>query len=506
MAERLIGFAQFIHELSFCLPVPGRRQVNVSTESTGERADLTPLRCTASVLVEHYYDNSTLTKCASVIPEVETPSRHTSNSQPSGILGPLFARAILAFVTNSMAHTSYPRKRWLILTVAWGSFFAIAMAWYVMPTLQPEILIIYDISAAEFRLALTIPFLVAAVLAIPGGMIADRLGIRRAASSGIAIAGIGFVLRSHTAGLWSLLFAMMLVGVGMGLTMPNLPKLVSVWFPPEEAGLATGIYSTGLLGGISTGLVIAPYLPGWSSGNLLLGGLVLLLTIVFFGVVRDAPLGTSRAKSPLSDGIKRAVRSRNAWLAAIGVFGGTAGMVAIQGELPVGLLSVHGIPTVTGGRIAAVISYSALVGSLTIPVIATKLGRRRTILFFISIGFGIVILPVWITGGVSVLYVGSALAGYMAGGALPILLEVPTWLPRIESDPVGQDHVGGASGLLIAMLNLGGFIGLPLLVGPVIEIQGYTLGFLVAVFLFAFQGFFGLGIGFPEVTPESDRY
>lgn len=402
-----------------------------------------------------------------------------------------------------MSETSYPSKRWLVLAIAWSSFFAIATAWYVMPTLQPDITEIYGISASEFRLALTIPFLIAALLAIPGGMIADRVGIRRAASVGIAIAGCGFLVRSYTAGLGSLLGAMMLVGVGLGLTMPNLPKLVSVWFPPEETGIATGIYSTGLLGGISTGLILAPWLPTWTTGNVLLGSLILLLAGVFFTVVRDAPPGTTRETSPLADGIKRAVRSRNTWLAAIGVFGGTAGMVAIQGELPVGLLTVYEIPTVTGGRIASVISYGALVGSLTIPTIATKLSRRRAILFGISTGFGVIMLPVWMIGEVHVLYIGSAAAGYMAGGALPILLEVPTWLSRIESDPINHEHVGGASGLLIAMMNLGGFIGLPLVVGPVIEVQGYTVGFLIAMILFAFQGIFGLGIEFPASSDPS---
>ncbi len=53
------------------------------------------------------------------------------------------------------------------------------------------------------------------------------------------------------------------------LIMPNLPKLVNIWFPPGQTGLATGIYNTGLMGGLATGLVIAPYLPGWSRGNIL---------------------------------------------------------------------------------------------------------------------------------------------------------------------------------------------------------------------------------------------
>lgn len=384
-----------------------------------------------------------------------------------------------------------------MLGIAWGSFFAITAAWYVMPTLQPDLRELYGITASQFRLALTVPLLVAGALAIPGGVLADRFGVRRTTAIGIGIAGLGLLGRSRPGGFVALLLPMVLVGTGLGLIMPNLPKVVSVWFAPDETGLATGIYATGLLGGISTGLVVAPYLPGWTRGNLVLGGVVLLLMAAFYLAVPDLAPGEVVADGSPLEGLRRAVRSRNAWFAAFGVFGGSAGMVAIQGEFPAGLLAAYGISPVTGGQIASVITFSGLVGSLTIPAAATKLRRRRGMLVAVSVGFGVIELPVWLTGETTTLFVGSAVAGYLAGGALPMLLEVPTWLPRVEADPVEGHHVGGASGLLTSAMNLGGFVGLPLIVGPVIEGVGYTAGFAVAMVLFAFQGVAGLLLTFP---------
>lgn len=398
-----------------------------------------------------------------------------------------------------MSESAYPTKRWVILGIAWGCFFSVAMAWYVMPTLQPEILNLYGVTDIQFRTALTLPFLVAGVLSIPGGILADRIGIRRAATLGIGIAGIGFLLRSQVGGFWSLLVPMLLVGVGMGLTMPNLPKLVSVWFPDDETGLATGIYNTGLMGGLSTGLVIAPFLPDWSTGNLLLGVLVLGMTAAFFAIVRDAPPGRELSATPMAEGIRRAVRSRNTWIASFALFAGLTGMVALQGELPIALLETYDIPTTTGGQIASLISYASIVGALTIPGFATKLDRRKTMLLVASAGFGAVMFPVWLTGNVTVLFVGTAVAGYLAGGALPIIMEVPTWLPRVESDPVEAQHVGAASGLMTSLMNVGGFVGLPFIIGPIIELEGYTVGFGVAMVIFAFQGIFGVLFTFPEI-------
>lgn len=398
-----------------------------------------------------------------------------------------------------MSSTDFPRKRWAVLGIAWFVFFAIAMAWYIMPTLAGDIIELYGITPTQYRLALTIPFGVGGVLAIPGGIIADRLGIRRATSLGMGISGVGFLVRSQTGGFEFLLGAMILVGVGMGLTMPNLPKLVSVWFPPDETGLATGIYNTGLMGGISTGMILAPFLPGWTIGNYILGGLVIVSTAVFFLIVEDAPPGHELPPTALIEGLQRAVRSKNTWVAAFAVFAGLAGMVSIQGELPIALEEVYGISAATGGQIASLITYGGIVGSLTIPTIATKLDRRKTILVAVAIGFGVVEFPVWLSGNTTILFLGTALAGYLAGGALPIIMEVPTWLPRVDSDPVEQQHVGGAAGLMTAMMQIGGFVGLPFIIGPVISGYGYTIGFLVAMVIFSFQGILGIFFTLPEL-------
>jgi hypothetical protein len=97
-----------------------------------------------------------------------------------------------------------------------------------------------------------------------------------------------------------------------------------------------------------------------------------------------------------------------------------------------------------------------------------------------------------------IIWFGTALAGYLAGGALPILMEVPTFLPRIKEDPIKKQHVGGASGMITSLMNMGGFIGLSFIVMPIIIKFGYTTVFFTAALLFAIQAFFGAGIVFPE--------
>lgn len=395
--------------------------------------------------------------------------------------------------------SDYPPYRWLILAIAWLSFFGLAMAWYIMPTLEYQIIEDYSITTAQYSRALTMPFLIAGILSIGGGMLADRLGLRRAASLGILIAGCGFLLRSSTASYQILLMAMFLVGTGLGLVMPNLPKLVSIWFPPEETGLATGIYNTGLMGGISTGLVIAPVLPGWSTGNLILGSIVIVLGILFFIIVRDSPPGKEITKIPLLEGIQTASKSKNSWFTAMAVFFGLAGMVSIQSSLPAALNSVYDIPMETGGRVASMITYAGVLGSLTLPTLAERSGKLKKNLILLILGFPIFMYLTWLIGGqISfILWGGTILAGYIAGGSLPIFMSVPVYLPDIKSDPVQPQHVGGASGMLSSLMNLGGFIGFPFIVTPIIISAGYSTGLLVACILFATQAVFAGLIDLP---------
>jgi nitrate/nitrite transporter NarK len=389
--------------------------------------------------------------------------------------------------------------RWIVLAMAWFSFFVIAMAWYIMPTLEHELLKIYNISSAQYSTALTIPFLIAGLLSLLGGMLADNIGIKKTASLGSLIAGIGIVLRAGTGGFLSLLLPMMIVGVGMGLIMPNLPKIVSVWFPPEETGLATGIYNTGLMGGLSTGLVIAPFLPSWQLGNYILGSIVIISGILFYLIVKDSPPGKKLPPITILEGLQTALRSKNAWFASLAVMTALAGMVSFQGALPGGLNKVYGIPMSKGGQITSLITYLGILGSLTLPYFANKLKKRKLFIIVLPISFSIIMYLTWIFGSIIiVIWLGTALAGYLAGGALPLLMEVPTFLPRNKKDPVQEQHVGGVSGMLTSFMNIGGFIGLSFIVMPIIINFGYNWGFLVAAILFAIQALFASGIAYPD--------
>ena len=71
----------------------------------------------------------------------------------------------------------------------------------------------------------------------------------------------------------------------------------------------------------------------------------------------------------------------------------------------------------------------------------------------------------------------------MVGPIMPILLTMVVELPEI-----GHEYVGGASGLMLSLMHMGGFL-VPLLVISPLVVAGtsgaYNTGFLVTAIIFA---------------------
>jgi len=118
--------------------------------------------------------------------------------------------------------------------------------------LKEELLLTYT----QTSLLFISPILMMVVVAIPGGLIADRIGIRKAAGIGAIIIAVGTILRGTAADASTLLAFTFIYGLGFGLSFPNLPKLVSAWAPREKAGVATGTFATGIMTGTALPLAI----------------------------------------------------------------------------------------------------------------------------------------------------------------------------------------------------------------------------------------------------------
>ena len=118
------------------------------------------------------------------------------------------------------------------------------------------------LSQAEIGALASLPVLLLSFAAIPGSFLIARLGAARVLVGGILLAGLAGALRGASydaAMLFATTFAM---GIGIAVMQPAFPSIVREWIP-QRVGLATAVYSNGLLVGeaISASLTIPLVLP-----------------------------------------------------------------------------------------------------------------------------------------------------------------------------------------------------------------------------------------------------
>ncbi|MDI9642820.1 MAG: MFS transporter [Archaeoglobales archaeon] len=388
------------------------------------------------------------------------------------------------------------RSKWIILAVSWFLFGSLVFAWYAMGTLAPILIKLYGVDQTQYSLAFTVPWLIAGILAFPAGIIADKLGIRATATAGVLVAAVGTFLKAQSIDFSSLILAQILLGIGLGFTLVNLPKIISAWFPPQQVGLATGIYMTALMIWLSLGLTLAPYFNSWSEINLY-GGILICLAAIFFTVlVRDSPPGVTIPKANVLEGAKKSLTNMAILATSLGTFTAMAGMVPFQALFTTAAAMEKGIDIATAGAIVAMITWSGWIGSLIFPILSSKTGGVRLYILLLSVAFSVLVYLGWLIGEITVLWIAITIAGFLAGGVIPHWMALPAYLPAVDSK-MKPEWVGGSAGVINTFLCIGAFVSTPFIIAPIAVIYGFTTAFAVSALLFAIQGIFAFLIPEP---------
>lgn len=140
------------------------------------------------------------------------------------------------------------------------------------------------------------------VLAPLGGRLADRHGLRRPVVAGMSIAAGGFLPLALWPGaltLGILLPCLGLIGVGLGLGWPGLQTASIEALPPNDAGAASGIFSTSrylgsIVGSSVLTLILSTYHDGPAGFRL---AFVIILAAAVGAVFAAAALSTQRRTS-----------------------------------------------------------------------------------------------------------------------------------------------------------------------------------------------------------------
>jgi nitrate/nitrite transporter NarK len=375
-----------------------------------------------------------------------------------------------------------PRYRWwaLLLSAIVMAFVAGA-AWTIMPVLFHEISqpgpVGLGLSLKELGAIWGMLPLASAFFCIPMGIMADRYGVRWLIGLGIILAALAGACRGMSGGFTSLLVWMFLFGVGYSTILPNLPKFMGTWFPPDKLGMSNGITLGGF--GLGSGLAIqfggsllSPAVGGWRNTLWIFGVITAGIGILWLITARDRNVeglapgshrGEAAAHQGLFQSLTVAIGTLDVWLlmgAQVGYFMGYMGAI---GYLPMYLVG-KGLSQATAHGYISILLYVYVAGAIVVPMISDRLGTRKWV-YFVSIALNglAVMATAFVTG--PALAAAFIIWGASSGGII-LAYVVPLEHPRI-----GPALAGGTIGLLVATGFTGGFVS-PIMGNAIAERMG----------------------------------
>ncbi|OGL59908.1 MAG: hypothetical protein A3J27_11930 [Candidatus Tectomicrobia bacterium RIFCSPLOWO2_12_FULL_69_37] len=301
---------------------------------------------------------------------------------------------------------------------------------------------------------LSAPFALISLFALAGGRVVDRLGARRVLAAGALLALAGGGGRAFAGGFWGLALGTALVGVGLGLIYPVLPKIVSGTAPEEKRGLGATLYTVSVISGAALGVAATPLAGGWlpfAGGSAWRGGYLgwaLLLLAAFLLWRRFGGAAPEEAEeAPASPAV---LRDPAVWGVAASLFVNNVVFFTSLGWLPA-LLAGKGWSPAGAGWVVSLVPWLGIVAVLTTHPAAAALGGERNMIraCALSTALALAVLP---GGGAWAAALGTAALGFTTNFWFLLCLAFPA--RRVE-----RAQAGTAAGLIIGVGYAGGFVG-----------------------------------------------
>jgi len=354
--------------------------------------------------------------------------------------------------------------RWRLLAVLTTSYGAGAFGMLGISPLTPSLVEGFGLSRLQVAFIVPSIYLGGLFFSLPGGRLADRLGVRKSLLGGLALGALGLAAAAAASGFAGFLFFLFLAGIGWSVVNPALGKGIMDVFPVRERGVAMGIKQMGLtLGGLASALVLPSIATtlGWRAATLAGGVMVAMPVLAAWPVLAPLEAGAG----PAGDGGRRRAADWS-WARRPSVlvfFGGglLLGMVqaAVLSYLPLYCVQALGFDKIGAGLLVACSQAGGAVSRLALGAASDRwLAGRRSTWLALTGAIGAAIFAV---------YAARPVASAPAAGALAFVAGVGAygWVGIffvISAEVGGPRQAGLLSGMAFASIVVG------LLIGPTV--------------------------------------
>ncbi len=236
-------------------------------------------------------------------------------------------------------------------------------------------------------------------LAVIGGFLATRFGIRRLVFASLLVMGISLFVTGLSESFVSAFSARLITGLGNGGSYVPAMALPAAWFAARKRGLATGIQTIGTGMGLSiTGLALPYFIDlygkeGWRYAWFLLGSLVFILSFVCYVLLRDNPgekgfavygghdSGKTISSTTFFSALREVIGDREIWkLGSIYFMYGFSYVIYFT-FLIAYLIKETGLAPQSAGHIFAVLGFCSIFSGVFWGGISDVVGRRYGLMF-----------------------------------------------------------------------------------------------------------------------------
>ena len=373
---------------------------------------------------------------------------------------------------------------WNIIIIAIILNFCTWAFLFVTPPMGTVLSANLHISHFQTSLLFSAPILMIAIVAIPAGIIADKIGLKRAIGIGAIIACIGAVLRGTASTYSGLLIFSLIFGFGMGWTFANLPKLARSCSSSQQTSFVMGIINGfGLLAGIGTALAITvpliyPLTNSYQGVFYIWSVPLLVATFLWWIVVREPPCPSAEIESePIGSvvGLKDVLKDKTLWLLAFILLLHNIFFYTWSGWLPTYLLQ-KGASLGLSGLLTSVMLWVGVPTVILVPMLFSRTNISKRLLIWVpSLIFAFLAIWILYASGLSI-WIIMAVAGIINILRFNTLLSLP-----VEIMP--KEHAGVAGGVVVAIGYIGAVIG-PSMSGQILDITGsFQIVFIILAVL-----------------------
>ena len=333
---------------------------------------------------------------------------------------------------------------------------------------------------------------------VPVGILTDRWGARRVMLVFLSLLGLGAVLFAASRTYPESAGARALIGAGAAAIWVPGTRLITEWFPPDERGRATGVFSAGGGVGGTLALVGVPWLAdrwGWrlAYGATAVPVLALLpLIAVFVRVHRSSDGGAPR---PTAGALGRVLATPAIWPYNLSVLLAYGAYFSVVTFLPAFFVARLRLSAAEAGLVTSLISAGTIVSWPLAGYVSDRLGRPKAV-YLASEVANVAACAAFALVGPGLAFAGAAAVaaamGLVVGGMVTPYVMVMDMFPR--------ELAGTAMGVLNASCFAGGMF-LPVILGRVVDVTGsFPAAFLVAAGVQAAALIAGCFVREPDAT------